>query len=79
MDENQPPPNPAGILAVTDRLSIPLGEFQFEFARSGGPGGQNVNKVNSKAVLRWKPGESPKPVPFGSRPVAPPGGLEADQ
>ncbi len=23
------------------------------FARSGGPGGQNVNKVNSKAILRW--------------------------
>jgi len=25
---------------------------QFEFSRSGGPGGQNVNKVNSKAAAR---------------------------
>ncbi len=44
---------------MTELVSIPLDEFRFEFARSGGPGGQNVNKVNSKAVLRWKPAESP--------------------
>ncbi len=25
---------------------------EFEFSRSGGPGGQNVNKVNTKATLR---------------------------
>ncbi|MBC7397800.1 MAG: aminoacyl-tRNA hydrolase [Bdellovibrionales bacterium] len=28
-------------------------ELDFTFVRSSGPGGQNVNKVNSKAVLRW--------------------------
>lgn len=28
-------------------------ELHFSFARSGGPGGQNVNKVASKAVLHW--------------------------
>ena len=27
--------------------------------RSSGPGGQNVNKVNSKAVLRWNVAASP--------------------
>ena len=59
MEENQPPAGPSGRLSVTELVSIPLDEFRFEFARSGGPGGQNVNKVNSKAVLRWKPAESP--------------------
>lgn len=33
-------------------------ELQFTFARSSGPGGQNVNKVNTKAVLRWNLRES---------------------
>ncbi len=29
------------------------GEVEFSTARSSGPGGQNVNKTNSKVVLRW--------------------------
>jgi ribosome-associated protein len=41
------------MLSVTPHLQIPLREFVFTFARSGGPGGQNVNKVNTKALLRW--------------------------
>ena len=41
------------MLIVNARIQIPLSELDFSFARSGGPGGQNVNKVNSKAVLRW--------------------------
>lgn len=35
------------------KFEIPLQEIQFEASRSGGPGGQNVNKVNSKVVLRF--------------------------
>jgi ribosome-associated protein len=38
---------------ITDTLQIPEDELQFSFARSGGPGGQNVNKVSSKAILHW--------------------------
>jgi ribosome-associated protein len=34
-------------------IHIPEHEIQFEFVRSSGPGGQNVNKVNSKVRLRW--------------------------
>ena len=41
------------MLIVNDRVQVPLKELQFTFARSQGPGGQNVNKVNSKAMLRW--------------------------
>ena len=45
-------------LRINNRLEIPRREFHFSFVRSSGPGGQNVNKVASKAVLRWSPGES---------------------
>src|SRR5262245_36687922 len=38
---------------ITPTLQIPDDEFTWSFARSSGPGGQNVNKVASKAVLRW--------------------------
>src|SRR4051812_24009595 len=42
-------------LVVTPRVTIPGGELAIAFARSGGPGGQNVNKVASKVELRWNP------------------------
>jgi ribosome-associated protein len=42
------------MLEVTELIQIPDEEFEWSFARSGGPGGQNVNKVASKAILRWK-------------------------
>jgi len=38
---------------VNERFGIPEEEFDWSYARSGGPGGQNVNKVASKAVLHW--------------------------
>ena len=52
-------PDVNGSLTVNSRLRIPLAEFEFTFARSSGPGGQNVNKVNSKALLRWHIRNSP--------------------
>jgi ribosome-associated protein len=46
-------------LIITSRIQIPSGEFEVTLARSSGPGGQNVNKVNSKATLRWPVQTSP--------------------
>ncbi len=40
-------------LHVNSRLVIPPEELRASFARSGGPGGQNVNKVESKVILRF--------------------------
>lgn len=54
------------MLKVNERISIPLEEFRWEVSRSGGPGGQNVNKVNSKVLLRWTPATSPS-LPNGVR------------
>lgn len=42
-------------LFVNSRLTIPDRELTVTAARSSGPGGQNVNKVNSKVTLRWSP------------------------
>jgi ribosome-associated protein len=47
------------MLVVSSQVQIPLAEFEITFARSAGPGGQNVNKVNSKAILRWGVRTSP--------------------
>ena len=44
-----------GDLVVTPRVIIPEDELSLAFARSGGSGGQNVNKVSSKVELRWCP------------------------
>ena len=45
-------------LEVTPRVRIPAWEIRLSYAASGGPGGQNVNKVASKAVLHWSPSAS---------------------
>ena len=41
------------MLTINSTISIPLREFEISYARSPGPGGQNVNKVNSKVILKW--------------------------
>ena len=38
---------------VGPRLRIPASEVSLSYARSGGPGGQHVNKTSSKVILRW--------------------------
>ncbi len=33
---------------------VPENEIQESFSRSGGPGGQNINKTSTKVELRWR-------------------------
>src|SRR6476646_7907514 len=41
---------PDGVV-LAPGVRVPEAALRFSFSRSGGPGGQNVNKVNSKAEL----------------------------
>lgn len=41
------------MIRVTDDIAIDESEITFEFIRSSGPGGQNVNKVASAVQLRF--------------------------
>ncbi|HSN18520.1 MAG TPA: alternative ribosome rescue aminoacyl-tRNA hydrolase ArfB [Gammaproteobacteria bacterium] len=38
---------------LSNGLMLDANEFQFSFMRASGPGGQNVNKVESAVELRW--------------------------
>ncbi len=41
------------MLRISHRVSIDEGELRFVASRSAGPGGQHVNKVNSRVTLRF--------------------------
>ena len=36
-----------------DQIELPLDKLSFSYAKSSGPGGQNVNKLNTKAEVRF--------------------------
>ena len=52
------------MLVVDANIEVPLSEFSFSFSRSAGPGGQHVNKVNTKVTLHWGVLDSPS-IPAG--------------
>jgi ribosome-associated protein len=47
-----------GPLVLSSGARIPESELSITYSRSGGPGGQNVNKVESKVTLRFRPESS---------------------
>lgn len=50
IEKKQTIPEQPGI-RITDQLMIPEEELTFTASRSGGPGGQNVNKVSTRITL----------------------------
>ncbi|HBY93155.1 MAG TPA: aminoacyl-tRNA hydrolase, partial [Chloroflexi bacterium] len=46
-------------IEITPELSIPADELRFQFAHSGGPGGQHVNTSATSVELRFDVAASP--------------------
>jgi ribosome-associated protein len=51
------------MVIINEQISIPEEELTFTASRSGGPGGQHVNKVSSKVVLWFDLAKSPSLSP----------------
>ncbi len=49
----------AGRLLISGNLVIPLRELHFRFSRSGGPGGQYVNRTETRVELLFDVAHSP--------------------
>ena len=48
----------AGELALTGTLKLSQDEFEVRATTGGGPGGQHVNRSQTRIELRWNPTES---------------------
>jgi ribosome-associated protein len=51
------------MLEISSSVSLNEDEFQIDFIRASGPGGQNVNKVSTAAQLRFDIRSSPSLEP----------------
>ena len=52
VNQNPPAPSAAGDrIELAPGVRVPESALRFQYARSSGPGGQNVNKTSSKAEL----------------------------
>lgn len=53
------PGAPEERLTISPELTIPLAELRFRFSRSGGPGGQHVNRTETRVELLFDVAGSP--------------------
>ena len=49
----------SSVLHITSSVQIPLSELRFRTSRSSGPGGQNVNKLETRVELVFDVASSP--------------------
>ena len=64
MSDGRPQPEPgapAEGVEIAPGVAVPAAALRFSFARSSGPGGQNVNKLATKAELRVSLADLPLP------------------
>jgi ribosome-associated protein len=47
-------PAASAVISLAPGVSVPESALRLQYSRSGGPGGQNVNKVNTRVQL-WVP------------------------
>lgn len=47
------------VIIINDRLAIPTAELEFRFSRSSGPGGQHVQRSDTRVELLFSVGTSP--------------------
>jgi ribosome-associated protein len=60
MFPNDGPATPAETIWINDELRIPVAELRFRFSRSSGPGGQHVNRSETRVELLWDVAASPQ-------------------
>jgi ribosome-associated protein len=51
------------LIIINDRLAIPANELEFRFSRSSGPGGQHVQRSDTRVELLFNVANSPSLTP----------------